>query len=63
MIDHGQPIDAWAAKQKDLTAEDKEAVKALRVKGYHTVGDLQHLADDKSAPRELAAKVKKALGK
>lgn len=58
-LDHGQSVTAWAAKQKDLTADDRAALGALV--GVRTVGDLQAVLD--TLPRELAVKVKKALGR
>jgi len=57
MLDHGQPIDQWARDQKALTAEDCAALVALV--GVRTVGDVQTVLD--TLPKELAAKVRKAL--
>lgn len=61
MHDHGQPIADWAAAQKNLTVEDRAAVVALS--GVRTVGDLQNILAEKRLPRELAAKIEKALTK
>lgn len=58
MIDHGQPIDAWAKDQKGLTADDRASIAALV--GVRTVGDLIAVLDD--LPRGLAGKVRKVLG-
>lgn len=57
MLDHGQPIKAWAEAQSALTADDRAAILALV--GVRTVGDLQSVLEE--LPKALAAKVKKVL--
>lgn len=59
MIDHGQPIGDWIAAQKNLTADDR--ADALALSGVRTVGDLRAVLAEKKLPRELAAKIEKAL--
>lgn len=58
-FDHGQPIADWAAKQKDLTPDDRAAICALV--GVRTAGDLRTVLERGDVPKDLAKKIERAL--